>query len=42
MFTKTEKGWVRKQMIGAKSVREVEAFIGQAAASRSVAMLGKK
>jgi thioredoxin-like negative regulator of GroEL len=42
MFTKTDKGWVRKQMIGPKSVQEVEAFIGQAAASRSVAMLERK
>jgi thiol-disulfide isomerase/thioredoxin len=41
MYTKTDKGWMRKQIVGARSVEEVEAFLGQRTA-RSVALLGRK
>ena len=41
MYVKTDNGWERKQMTGARSVEEVEAFLNQGAAHRSVAMVGR-
>jgi len=42
MYVKTDTGWQRKQMIGARSVAEVEAFLSQGLASKPVATLGQK
>jgi thioredoxin-like negative regulator of GroEL len=33
MFVKTDNGWQRKQIVGAKSVTEVEAFLAQSRTS---------
>jgi thioredoxin-like negative regulator of GroEL len=39
MFVKTDDGWQRKQMVGAKSVQEVESFLGRHAVAKPIASL---
>ena len=42
MYVKTDDGWQRKQIVGAKSVTEVEAFLSQGVASKPIARLSRK
>jgi thioredoxin-like negative regulator of GroEL len=39
MYVKTDHGWQRQQMIGPKSVAEVEAFLSRGVAAKRVATL---
>jgi thioredoxin-like negative regulator of GroEL len=42
MYVKTDEGWQRKQMVGAKSVQEVESFLGRHTVARPIASLGRE
>ncbi len=42
MYVKTDSGWERKQMTGARSIEEVEAFLSQGSSHKSIAMVGQK
>jgi thioredoxin-like negative regulator of GroEL len=41
MYVKTDDGWQRKQMVGAKSVQEVESFLGRHVAAKPIASLDR-
>jgi thioredoxin-like negative regulator of GroEL len=43
MYVKTDDGgWQRKQMVGAKSVQEVESFLGRHVTAKPIASLGRQ